>query len=246
MENKIEQEIQRVGIVSVFTSPGAQIAVEAAQVLTEEGFPLFEVTFRNDAARESISAVSAGVPQAIVGAGTVLTAQQAQDALDAGARFIVSPGFVPDVAEFCTAKALPYYPGTSTATEIQTALRAGFSTLKFFPAEANGGVAAINALSAAFPQVRFMPTGGIDVTNVASYLALPVIVACGGSWLAPKAAVAARDWAKLRSIARNTAAVLYGLAVQEGRVVVPVSHPDRTTAYLARLGVNAAVPVVAR
>ena len=246
MKYSIEQQIERIGIVSVFTSPGAEIAVEAAQVLTEEGFPLFEVTFRNEAARDSIAAVVKRVPNALVGAGTVLTVDQAKQALDVGARFFVSPGFAPDVAQFCLDNNVPYYPGTCTPTEMQAALRAGFNVLKFFPAEANGGVATIQALAAAFPQVRFMPTGGIDVNNVASYLSLAPVVACGGSWLAPKAAVAARDWAKLRAVARHTASVLYGVAVHEGKTVVPVANVDRTNAYLERCNVVDAPRIVAR
>ena len=163
------------------------------------GLPCAEVTFRTDAAAEAIEAM-AGLDGLVVGAGTVLTPQQVDRAVDAGARFVVSPGFSAAVVHRCAERGVPAFPGIITPSELMMALDAGLETVKFFPAEQAGGVAMIKALTAPFKTVRFIPTGGVNPGNVASYLAVPAVLAVGGTWMVPADALAARDWARVTSL----------------------------------------------
>jgi 2-dehydro-3-deoxyphosphogluconate aldolase / (4S)-4-hydroxy-2-oxoglutarate aldolase len=170
-------------------------AAPLGEALLAGGLRCAEVTFRTAAAAASIKAMTAANPDLIVGAGTVLTAEQVDLALDAGARFVVSPGFGPAVVKRCLERQIPVFPGATTATEVQMALDAGLDTVKFFPAEAAGGARMIEALAAPFPGVRFIPTGGIGLDNLARYLAIPSVVAVGGSWMVPVPLVDNADWA---------------------------------------------------
>lgn len=167
-----------------------------AAALRAGGLRCVEVTFRTDAAAESIGVMAAG-PEMLVGAGTVLTPEQVDRAVEAGARFIVSPGFGPAVVRRCQERGVPVYPGVATATEIQRALDAGITTVKFFPAEQLGGAAMIKALAAPFRHVRFIPTGGITTANLENYLADPAVLAVGGTWMVAPALLAAGDWAEV-------------------------------------------------
>ncbi len=153
------------------------------EALLEGGLPVAEITFRSEVAAAAIAEWVQHFPDMLVGAGTVLTVQQAEAAHRAGAQFIVSPGFSAAVAEYCRRAAVRYFPGVATATEIQMALEKNLDIVKFFPSEASGGIKTIRALSNPFPQVRFIPTGGITADNVADYLALSQVLACGGSWM---------------------------------------------------------------
>lgn len=200
--------LEQTGVVSVFTSPGADAAIWVARILVDAGFPIFEVTFRNEHGASSIAAVGREVSGAIPGAGTILTADQADEACDAGAQFLVSPGFSPEVSRRAVERGVPYYPGVVTATEIQSALSAGFRVLKFFPAEASGGVKTLKALAPVFPGITFMPTGGVGTSNLAEYLGLPCVVACGGSFLVPGKAIQSRDEKGIRTVAEETKAVI--------------------------------------
>ena len=163
------------------------------------GLPCAEVTFRTDAAAQAIEAM-AQLPGMLVGAGTVLTVEQVDRAVDAGARFVVSPGFSASVVRRCQQRGVPVYPGVMTPTEIQMALDEGLSTVKFFPAEQAGGVAMIKALTAPFRSVRFIPTGGVNAANVKSYLDIPAGVAVGGTWMVPADALEERDWGRVRAL----------------------------------------------
>ena len=190
-------------ILPVVVLEDAAGAEPLAAALLEGGLRAIEVTFRTDAAAAAIAGITRYTQDMIVGAGTVLTAEQVDRAVDAGARFVVTPGFGPAVVERCQALGVPVFPGVATATEIQMALDAGLSTVKFFPAEQLGGVAMVKALSAPFRSVRFIPTGGVNADNAASYLALPSVVAVGGTWMVAPDLLAAKDWAGVTTRTRE-------------------------------------------
>ncbi len=177
-------------LVPVVVLDDAAHARPLAGALVEGGLPVAEVTFRTAAAAAAIEQMAAD-GRVLVGAGTVLTPAQVDQAVDAGARYVVSPGLSREVVERCAERGVPALPGAVTATEVQAALAAGISTVKFFPAETSGGAAAIKALSAPFGDVRFVPTGGIGPKNLADYLSLSSVAAVGGSWMVPRDAIAA-------------------------------------------------------
>lgn len=182
--NKIEQLLYQTGVVPVIKLEDAARALPLASALMAGEIPVAEVTFRTEAASESIRLMNEYAPGITVGAGTVINSEQLERALEAGAKFIVSPGFSAAVVRRCLDLGVPVFPGCATPTEIMAALELGLSVVKFFPCETSGGLAAIQALAAAFPQVRFMPTGGIGPGNLAQYLSFDKILACGGSWMA--------------------------------------------------------------
>jgi 2-dehydro-3-deoxyphosphogluconate aldolase/(4S)-4-hydroxy-2-oxoglutarate aldolase len=175
--------LEELRIVPVITVENGDQAIRLADALVAGNLPLMEITFRSDAAAEAISRVRAERPDVTVGAGTVLTPAQVDAALAAGAQFIVAPGFNPKVADHCIAAGVPFAPGVATPSEVEWALERGLSLLKFFPAEQSGGVQYIKAISAPYRGVRFMPTGGITPENLKSYLSVPSVIACGGSWM---------------------------------------------------------------
>jgi 2-dehydro-3-deoxyphosphogluconate aldolase / (4S)-4-hydroxy-2-oxoglutarate aldolase len=174
------------------------------EALLAGGLACVEVTLRTDAAAAAIKAMSS-FEELLVGAGTVVTAEQVDRAVDAGARFVVSPGFGPSVVRRCQELGVPVFPGVASATEIMMALDAGLHTVKFFPAEQLGGAAMVKALAAPFKSVKFIPTGGVTTANLADYLALPAVLAVGGTWMVAADLLAARDWAAVTS--RTAAAV---------------------------------------
>lgn len=197
-------------IVPVIQLDRAENAPPLAQALIRGGLPCAEITFRTEAAAASIAAVSAAYPDMFVGAGTILTGGQADAAIQAGARFLVSPGFNPTVVEHCLQKGYPILPGVCTPSEVERALSYGLTRLKFFPAEAAGGVAMIRALSAPYGMVRFMPTGGINPGNVREYLACPAVFACGGSWMVPQDKINAGRFAEIEQLTAQAAALAKG------------------------------------
>lgn len=182
----IFDEIYKVGIVPVVVIDDVSVVSKLGELLMTNGLPCAEVTFRTEQAEETIKILSKEYPDMLVGAGTVLTPEQAERAINAGARFIVSPGLNPDVVRFCQSKNMPIIPGIMTPTELELALSLGLDTVKFFPAQEAGGLKMIKAMSAPYQNMRFMPTGGINPENVEEYLALPKILACGGSWMVKK------------------------------------------------------------
>lgn len=179
------ERLRQLRLVPVVVIRDASRAVPLARALLDGGLPCAEITFRTPAAREALARIAAEVPEVLVGAGTVLTREQAAAAREAGARFVVSPGFGPSVVDYCLEHGLDVYPGVCTPTEIQMALEKGLDVLKFFPAEPLGGASFLKALAAPFPGVRFIPTGGINAEHLPAYLKLDAVVACGGSWMAP-------------------------------------------------------------
>ena len=203
----IVETLGKAGIVPVIVIEKEEQAVPLAKALVKGGLPVLEVTFRTKAAAGAIAAIRKEVPEAVVGAGTLLTPQMVKDAKAAGAVFGVAPGFDPVVMAAAKAEGLSMCPGIATASELSQALTAGCEMVKFFPAEAAGGVKMIKNLLGAFrfTGVRFMPTGGINPSNVADYLAVPEIVCCGGTWIVPKDALAANDWAAIEKLAAEAA-----------------------------------------
>jgi 2-dehydro-3-deoxyphosphogluconate aldolase/(4S)-4-hydroxy-2-oxoglutarate aldolase len=197
-----------IGIIPVVEIPDAALAVPLADALLEAGIPCAEITFRTAAAADAIAAIRRARPEMLVGAGTVLTAAQADLAHASGARFLVSPGFGRTVVDRARDLELPILPGVSTPTEVQTALEAGLTTLKFFPAEAAGGERYLRALCGPFHDVRFVPTGGIDAGNLAAYLDVPQVVACGGSWFVRREWLARGDFATVTRVAADALAIV--------------------------------------
>jgi len=193
-------------VIPVLVIDEASTAAELAQSLVSGGLPLLEVTLRTDAALAAISAMAA-VPGAQVGAGTVLTAADAQAAKQAGATFAVSPGATPSLIAACIALELPLLPGAVTPSEAMSLNALGFDLLKFFPAEPYGGIATLKALAGPLPRIRFCPTGGITEASAPNYLALPTVPCVGGSWIVPPALLKDRDWAGIRANALRAAAL---------------------------------------
>ena len=201
----VTDRITGIGLLPVIVVDDVAQARPLAQALVDSGLHTAEVTFRTPQALDALS-VLAGRPELLVGAGTVRTAEQARRARDAGARFVVSPGFSELVVDACRALELPVFPGVSSATDIHRATEAGLDVLKFFPAEASGGAPAIAALSAPFPDVRFIPTGGVGPRNLADYLRLPAVCCVGGSWMVPRDAMGAGDWRSVTDLCRQAVA----------------------------------------
>lgn len=173
-------------------------AVPLAAALVEGGLPCAEITFRSDAAAEAIRRIAGEFPDVLLGAGTVLTVQQAAEARSAGASFIVTPGFNPAVVDYCLEHEIPVYPGVCTPTEIDMALQRGIKVVKFFPAEPIGGLAYLKAIAAPYRMVEFIPTGGISREVLAGYLGFKQVIACGGSWLAPSEWIKAKQFDRIR------------------------------------------------
>jgi len=194
-------------VIPVLSIARERDAVPLARALYEGGLSVIEVTFRTQAAAASIAAIAAALPQVIVGAGTLLRAADVAAAVAAGAKFLVSPGTTPELAGVALATELPYLPGVATPSEIMAARALGVCVMKLFPAEALGGVALLRALAPVFPGIAFCPTGGIDEASAAEYLTLPNVPLVGGSWMAPRDAIAARDWPRIRRLAERAAAI---------------------------------------
>ncbi|MFE6946207.1 bifunctional 4-hydroxy-2-oxoglutarate aldolase/2-dehydro-3-deoxy-phosphogluconate aldolase [Streptomyces chartreusis] len=192
-------------VVPVVVIDDPSDAVPLARALVAGGLPAIEVTLRTPAALEAIGAVADAVPDAVVGAGTVITPEQARLAVTAGARFLVSPGWTDLLLEAMRASGVPYLPGVSTTSEVVALLERGVREMKFFPAEAAGGTAYLKSLNGPLPQARFCPTGGIGPATAPDYLALPNVGCVGGSWMLPADAVAARDWGRVEALAREAA-----------------------------------------
>lgn len=207
--NAFNQLISSIGVVPVIKlNHPERDAAPLARALCEGGLPVAEVTFRAAGAASAIKIMKETCPDMTVGAGTVLTVAQIDEALAAGAQFIVSPGFNSKLADRCQELNLPYFPGCTTATEYQMALEYGLEVLKFFPAEQSGGLAKIKALSAPFAMFKIMPTGGINLKNLESYLSCPVIAACGGSYMVTADLIDNQKWDEIIDLCRQSAAIV--------------------------------------
>ena len=195
----VTEQIQKLAIVPVVVLEDEKDALPLAKALCEGGLPCAEVTFRTDAAKNAIRIMTTAYPDMIVGAGTVLTIGQVDQAIDAGAKFIVSPGFDPEIVDYCIQKKIPIFPGCATASEVAQAAKRGLSVVKFFPAETSGGIAAIKALAAPYVGMKFMPTGGINPENVEKYLKNSCILACGGSWMVKGNLITSGDFEEIKN-----------------------------------------------
>jgi 2-dehydro-3-deoxyphosphogluconate aldolase/(4S)-4-hydroxy-2-oxoglutarate aldolase len=192
-------------VVPVLSIAELDQAVPLARALVAGGIPVLEVTLRTPAGLAAIRAISEQLPEAIVGAGTVINPAGFQAAVEAGSRFVVTPGLTDALLDAAADSDVPLIPGIATVGEMMTALDRGIECLKFFPAEAAGGVATLKAFAGPFPQVKFCPTGGVNLGNIASYLALDSVITVGGTWLTPGSAVAAGDWGAITALAREAA-----------------------------------------
>ena len=206
--NKIVGKLGELKLVPVVKIERASDALALGQALVAGGLPLAEITFRTDAAEESIHILCDKLPEMLIGAGTVLNVENARRAAQAGAQFVVAPGFNPKVVDYCLEHDIPVVPGVCTPTEIEIGLDRGLELLKFFPAEAYGGVKALKALSAPYSGVRFMPTGGIGSANVLEYLALRQVVACGGSWMAETSLISKGQFDEITRLTREAVALI--------------------------------------
>lgn len=207
MSKQMEEKFAELKVVPVVVLDDAKDAVPLAKALCEGGIPCAEVTFRTAAAKDSIKAMVEAYPDMLVGAGTVLKTEQVDSAVEAGAKFIVSPGFDPEIVDYCLEKGIPVFPGCITPSEVAQAVKRGLKVVKFFPAEQFGGIATIKALSAPYVGLKFMPTGGISAKNLKEYLACKPIVACGGSWMVKKDMIQAGEFDKIRELTAEAAAL---------------------------------------
>ena len=202
------KKIEGFGVVPVVVLNDAKDAAPLAKALCEGGLPCAEVTFRTEAAEESIRIMASEFPEMVIGAGTVLTIDQVDRAVGAGAKFIVSPGFDPEIVDYCISKGIVVLPGCITPSEVAQAVKRGLEVVKFFPAEQFGGIATIKALAAPYTSVRFMPTGGISAKNLADYLGFKKIIACGGSWMVKGDMVAAGEFDKIKEMTAEAVALV--------------------------------------
>lgn len=210
----INEQFKEYGVVPVVVLNDAKNALPLAKALVEGGLACAEVTFRTDAAEESIRLMSEAYPEMLVGAGTVLTIDQVNRAVKAGAKFIVSPGFDPEIVDYCLENNIPVLPGCITPSEVAQAVKRGLKVVKFFPAEQAGGLAMIKAMSAPYVNMKFMPTGGINADNLTSYLDFKKIIACGGSWMVKKDLVAAGKFDEITKLTRQAVEKMLGFEVR--------------------------------
>ncbi len=211
--DEILKKIEGYGIVPVVRIEKAADALPLGKALLAGGLPLAEITFRTAAAEEVIRTLSEGMPELIVGAGTVLSTEQAGKAIRAGARFIVSPGFNPKVVSFCREQGITAIPGINSPTQIEAAMECGLRVLKFFPAEESGGAAFLKAVAAPYEGIQFIPTGGINATNIVSYLSLKNVIACGGSWMVKTDLISAGKFEEITRLTAEAVRVLLGFAL---------------------------------
>lgn len=210
---EVLEKISKMGIVPVIALDDAKDAAPLAKALCEGGLPCAEVTFRTAAAEESIRIMSSEYPEMLVGAGTVLTTEQVDHAVAAGAKFIVSPGLNPKIVRYCVEKGIPITPGCTNPSDIEQAIECGLEVVKFFPAEAAGGLNMIKSMAAPYTNMKFMPTGGISAKNLNSYLDFGKIIACGGSWMVKKEMVAAGDFEGITALTKEAVSTMLGLEV---------------------------------
>lgn len=234
----ILRKIGNIGIVPVVVIEDASKATSLAKALVDGGVPCAEVTFRTQAAAEAIQKMAKAYPNLILGAGTILTVEQAQRAVDAGAKFLVSPGYDQILVDWTRAHNVPYVPGVCTASEVQVAVANGFEVLKFFPAEAAGGVPMIKNLCGPFPQVKFMTTGGISIDNIQPYATCANVLAVGGSWMVKSKLIEAQDWATISAKCHEAISALHGFAFKGLVQACNAEQADALRGALASFGLG--------
>lgn len=208
----IVSKMRNIGIIPVVKIDDASKAVPLAKALLAGGIPCAEITFRTAQGEEAIKEIVKAYPNMLVGAGTVINIEMAKKAIGAGSKFIVSPGFNPSVVDYCISQKIPVIPGVSSASQIEEGLGKGLSVLKFFPAEQAGGVGMLDALGGPFPQVSFMPTGGVNVKNVSDYIKRKNVVACGGSWMVKAALIDAENWDEITRLCKEAVCAIHGFS----------------------------------
>ena len=212
--NKVLEEFSKIGIIPVIALDDAKDAAPLAEALIKGGLPCAEVTFRTAAAEESIRIMASQYPEMLVGAGTVLTTEQVDRAVNAGAKFIVSPGLNPKVVKYCVEKGIPVTPGTTNPSDIEQAIELGLEVVKVFPAEAAGGLSMIKSMAAPYTNMKFMPTGGINASNVCNYLDFKKIIACGGSWMVKKDLISAGEFDKITALTKEAVETMLGFELR--------------------------------
>lgn len=208
MTNEWIDRLRALRVMPVIQIENAADAVPLAKVLVENGLPAAEITFRTAAAAESIRLIRAAYPQIVLCAGTVLTTEQVDAAIAAGADFVISPGFNPTTVKYCLANNIKMIPGVNNPSLVEQALELGVSALKFFPAEASGGINMLKSLVGPYSQIQLMPTGGVTPLNLRDYLAIPQVIACGGTWIAPTSAITQHDWDLIAANVREVCAMI--------------------------------------
>lgn len=208
MTNEWIDRLRALRVMPVIQIENAADAVPLAKVLVENGLPAAEITFRTAAAAESIRLIRAAYPQIVLCAGTVLTTEQVDAAIAAGADFVISPGFNPTTVKYCLANNIKMIPGVNNPSLVEQALELGVSALKFFPAESSGGINMLKSLVGPYSQIQLMPTGGVTPLNLSDYLAIPQVIACGGTWIAPTSAITQHDWDLIAANVREVCAMI--------------------------------------
>ena len=232
--NEILRKIGLYGIVPVIVIDDAKDAIPLARALCKGGLPVAEITFRTACAAEAIETITKEFPEMLIGAGTVLTPEQVDSAVKAGAKFIVSPGLNPKVVRHCLEIGVPITPGCSNPSDIEVALELGLDVVKFFPAEAAGGLPMIKAMSGPYGNLKFMPTGGLNETNILDYLKFGKILACGGGFMAPKDKIKAGDFDAIEKITRDTVMLMHGFELRH--VGFNMNSKDEALAGMESLG----------
>ncbi|AGV20265.1 MULTISPECIES: bifunctional 4-hydroxy-2-oxoglutarate aldolase/2-dehydro-3-deoxy-phosphogluconate aldolase [Vibrio] len=201
----LNEQLANLKVIPVIAINKAEDAIPLGRTLVENGMPCAEITFRTECAAEAIRAMRAEFPEMLIGAGTILTNEQVDQAIEAGVDFIVSPGFNPRTVQYCLDKGVAIVPGVNNPSLVEQAMEMGLRTLKFFPAEPSGGVGMLKALTAVYP-VKFMPTGGVSLGNVDEYLSIPSVLACGGTWMVPTKLIDEGKWDELGTLVRDAVA----------------------------------------
>lgn len=222
--NDVLQQIYNLGIVPVIAINDVEKAVPLAKALVAGGLPVAEVTFRTDAAEEAIKRIVKEVPEMLVGAGTVLTKDQVDRAEAAGCKFMVSPGFNPEITKYALSKGINFLPGTATPGEMEQAMSLGLECVKFFPAEQNGGVAKLKAVAGPYTKLRWMPTGGVNAANLMDYLSFDKIVACGGTWMVKANLINEGNWAEIERLTKEAVTNMMGFEV--GHIGINAENAD--------------------
>ncbi|MDM7486386.1 MAG: bifunctional 4-hydroxy-2-oxoglutarate aldolase/2-dehydro-3-deoxy-phosphogluconate aldolase [Vibrio metschnikovii] len=203
----LNDQLQHIKVIPVIAIKDANKAVKLAQVLIDNGLPCAEVTFRTEQAALAMNNMREAFPKMLIAAGTVLTTTQVDQAIEAGVDFVVSPGFNPTTVKYCQQRGVTIIPGVNTPSLVEQAMEMGLNTLKFFPAEPSGGIGMLKALTAVYP-IHFMPTGGVSPSNVKNYLAIPSVLACGGTWMVPNDLIDNEQWDELAALVKEVATII--------------------------------------
>jgi len=238
--NDVLNSLGDIGIIPVVKIENSSDSENLASALIKGNLPVAEITFRTKAAEDSIKRISSKFPEMILGAGTVLTIEQVKKAVGAGAQFIVAPGFNPKIVEYCVKNNIPITPGVNSATQIELAMEYGLNILKFFPAEASGGIGMIKSLAGPYGDVKFIPTGGINISNIAKYLELKSVHACGGSWMAPAKLITEGRFEDITLLAKAAVAKVLGFGMDSinSKIVLNCNSIERNLVFFKRLGIS--------